>query len=296
MALDVNGELIEVDDGGVFRRTQPHNNAGAWTSMAGNLQVTEAHSVTYDTVSNIIITGNQDNGTSVQNSPGSLAYTAVSTGDGGDVAAARNPSNPSQSVRYSSFQNLGSFRRRVMSSSNTLVSQNFPALSPLDGAPAISGQFTTPVEINRANASRLLIGAGNGVYESTDQGATVSRISTLSPNDGLTGGRTMIYGGRKSGLPNEELVYFADSSSVYRRTAAGAAPVAVAGYSGGTVRSIVADPEDHDHLFAADNNQVFRSTDGGTTFTDITGDIPSASRDFRSLEFIRRGATWCSTG
>ncbi|MCB1206818.1 MAG: SUMF1/EgtB/PvdO family nonheme iron enzyme, partial [Verrucomicrobiae bacterium] len=80
--------------------------------------------------------------------------------------------------------------------------------------------------------------------------------------------------------------------SVYRRTAAGAAPVAVAGYSGGTVRSIVADPEDHDHLFAADNNQVFRSTDGGTTFTDITGDIPSASRDFRSLEFIRRGATW----
>lgn len=292
MAIDAAGNLLEVDDGGVFRRTSPRTNTGAWTSMAGNLQVTEAHNVTYDTVSGIIITGNQDNGTSAQNSPGSLGYTAVSTGDGGDVAAAVNPANSSQSIRYSSFQNLGSFRRRVMSSANTLVSQNFPALAPTGGAPAISGQFTTPVEINSKNGNRLLIGGSNGTFESLDQGATVAQISTLAPADGLTSGRTMVYGGAKSGAPNEELVYFARSLSIYRRVAAGVAPAAVSGYTGSTVRSIVADPEDYDHLFAIDSNQVFRSTDGGASFTDITGDIPAAAKDFRSLEFIRNGANW----
>lgn len=292
MAMDAVGNLLEVDDGGVFRRTSPQNNTGAWTSMAGNLQVTEAHNVTYDTVSNIIITGNQDNGTSVQDSEGSLAYTAVSTGDGGDVAVAINPANGTQSVRYSSFQNLGSFRRRVMSNTNTLVSQNFPVLAPTGGGPSISGQFTTPVEINTRNANRLLIGGSNGVFESLDQGATVTQISTLSPSDGITSGRTMIYGGVKSGVSNEELVYFARSSSIYRRAASGVSPAAVAGYTGGTVRSVIADSEDHDHLFAIDSNQVFRSTDGGATFTDITGDIPAAARDFRCLEFIRTGASW----
>lgn len=292
MAMDANGQIVEVDDGGIFRRTSPENNSGAWSSMAGNLQVTEAHSVAYDTVSNVIMTGNQDNGTSVQNSSGSLAYTAISTGDGGDVAVAPNPSNPAQSIRYSSFQNLGSFRKRITSNTNALVSQTFPALSPQGGAPSITGQFTTPVEINVIDANQLLIGGGNGVYESTDQGATVSRISTSVAADAGNGGRTMSYGGRKGGIDNKDVVYFATGSAIHRRVTAGASPAAVAGYAGSTVRGIVVDPEDYDHVFAIDNNQVFRSTNGGTSFTDITGDIPASAKDFRSLEFIRDGSDW----
>ncbi len=292
MAMDVNGSLIEVDDGGIFRRSSPQNNTGSWTSMAGNLQVTEAHSIAYDTVSNIIFTGNQDNGTSVQNTSGGTAYTAVSTADGGDVATSVNPANAAQSIRYSSFQNLGSFRKRIMSNTNTLVTQTFPALTPQGGAPAIIGQFTTPVETNTVNANRIIIGASNGIYESTDQGSTVSRVSTLSPNDALSGGHTMICGGRKNSLDNAEIIYAADGSTILRRAVAAGALTVVAGYAGGTARGIITDPEDHDHLFAIDNNQVFRSIDGGATFTDITGDIPAAAKDFRSLEFIRSGAEW----
>ena len=90
----------------------------------------------------------------------------------------------------------------------------------------------TPIAINSIDANRLLIGGGNGVFESLDQGATVSRISTLSPNDGGNGGKTMSYGGRKNDVDNVEVVYFTDSSSIYRRVAAGAAPAAVAGVFG----------------------------------------------------------------
>ncbi|MCB1236920.1 MAG: putative Ig domain-containing protein [Verrucomicrobiae bacterium] len=289
MAIDANGNLIETDDGGVFRRTSPKTNTGAWTSMAGTLQITEAHSVAYDTLNNVLITGNQDNGTSQQNTTGALIYSAISTGDGGDVAAGINPNNPAQSVRYSSFQNLGSFRRRVYSSSNSFVSQNFPALSPLGGAASISAQFTTPIAINRISTNRLLIGGGNGVYESLDEGATVSLVgSGIVASSGLNGGRALIAGGRKNGIDNPDLIYVGAGTAVYSRTAPGGSLTPTPGYSGSTVRGIAVDPEDSDHVVAIDSNQVFRSTNGGTTWTDVTGDIPSTARDFRSVEIIRK--------
>src|SRR5262245_5992241 len=63
MAIAANGDLIEVDDGGIYRRTSPQNNTGDWFSINGNIQTTEFHDVAYDTVSNaILIGGAQDTG------------------------------------------------------------------------------------------------------------------------------------------------------------------------------------------------------------------------------------------
>ena len=40
-------------------------------------------------------------------------------------------------------------------------------------------------------------------------------------------------------------------------------------------------------MFAIDDNQVFRSIDGGTTWTDITGNLTSiSSLDFRTIAYI----------
>ena len=69
MTFDASGNLLEVDDGGIYRRTSPKDNTGDWFSMIGNLQVTEMHDVAYDSNSNIIIAGTQDVGTVMQLSP-----------------------------------------------------------------------------------------------------------------------------------------------------------------------------------------------------------------------------------
>ena len=71
MTFDANGNLIEVDDGGVYRRTSPQNNTGDWFSVNGDLQVTEAHDVAWDSLSNVAMTGNQDTGTTYQPSANS---------------------------------------------------------------------------------------------------------------------------------------------------------------------------------------------------------------------------------
>src|SRR6266542_5009198 len=45
MVVDANGDLIEVDDGGIYRRTSPQNNTGDWFSINGDIQTTEFHDV-----------------------------------------------------------------------------------------------------------------------------------------------------------------------------------------------------------------------------------------------------------
>ena len=85
MVFDANGNIIEVDDGGIYRRTQPSSNLGDWFSIIGDLQVTEVHDVAYDSVSDVVITGNQDTGTTQQPFAGATIWESVSTADGGDV-------------------------------------------------------------------------------------------------------------------------------------------------------------------------------------------------------------------
>ena len=38
MVFDATGRLIEVDDGGIYLRTNPKNNTGDWFSLNGNLR------------------------------------------------------------------------------------------------------------------------------------------------------------------------------------------------------------------------------------------------------------------
>ena len=110
MAMDVNGNLIQCDDGGVYRRTLPQSNLGDWFSMCGNLQVTEMHSIVYDPVTRQIAAGTQDNGTPSQTAPNSLVYSSIKSGDGG-VVVVDTLMYPGYSLLYYSSQSLGGFRR-----------------------------------------------------------------------------------------------------------------------------------------------------------------------------------------
>ncbi len=85
MTFDAAGNIIEVDDGGIYRRTSPQSNTGDWFSLNGNIAVTEFHDIAYDSLSNTILGGTQDNGNTSQNTAGATIWNTVSQGDGGDV-------------------------------------------------------------------------------------------------------------------------------------------------------------------------------------------------------------------
>jgi hypothetical protein len=295
MAFAANDDLIEVDDGGVYRRTSPQTNIGDWFSAIGDLKATEFHDIAWDSNSNIVIGGAQDTGTPEQILPTNRKWRSVSTADGGDVAV-DDTGTPGLSTRYSSNQNLGNFRRRVLDTSNTLVSVDFPALAVLGGGAALQRQFITPVTVNNVDPTRIIIGGRNSVYESLDQGDTITEIGPgIRVNS--TGfepfGRDPIAYGAAG---NAEMLYVAEEDRVYVRDAAHPDPLDDStNYPGrGTGRWVVdiaIDPGDPDTAYVIDRDHVYRTTDAGANWADITGDLQTLTPGrLRSLAYSTSNA------
>ncbi|MFL6247775.1 MAG: RTX toxin, partial [Thermoanaerobaculia bacterium] len=244
LAFDAAGNLLETDDGGIYRRTNPRT-TGDWFSVLGNLRVTEQHDVAWDRVSNMILSGNQDTGTSEQTAVGGSTWSQVNQGDGGDVAV-DDTSSATQSRRFTSSQNLGSLRRRIMNASGVATFTDFPALTVLAGGPAFVGQFATPVEVNNIDPARLLIAGFNDLYESLDRGDTITALGFNRPATAIA------FGGTSASVTNANLIYAiattglnTDGPNVFVRTAGSGVPVQTATSPGtATLRDIAVDPTD----------------------------------------------------
>jgi len=283
MTFDAAGNLIEVDDGGVYRRTSPQLASGDWFSINGDLQSTEYHGIAYDQVSRIVVGGAQDTGSTEQVVPGSKTFRSISTADGGDVGV-DDHSSASQSTRYSSFQFLGSFRRRTVTASNVVTGQVFPALTPSGGSPSIDAQFYTPIKVNAVAGDRLLFGADNGVYESLDRGDTVTLIGTGIKVNSFVGD-PLVYG-----VPgNADLMYLAaDDSLLYQRTGPpGSGLRSVTSPTSLVINDLDIEAGNPDNLFALDTADVYGSTDAASSWATLTGNLASLDPGrLRSLIFV----------
>jgi hypothetical protein len=197
MVFDASGVLIECDDGGIYRRTQPQSNMGDWFSMNGNLQVTEIHSIVYDSVTKLITAGTQDNGTIQLVNPYSSIepkiWNKISPGDGAVpcVDALLSPS-----LLYFSSQNLLSFKR-VESSGN---SYNFGGAQNVGLTSSdFSPQFYTPIKANSVVGGRLLLAGIGSVYESMNKGDNLTNIggTYISTTLNMRNCSCIAYGGKK---------------------------------------------------------------------------------------------------
>lgn len=284
MVIDASGEVIEGDDGGVYRRTIPGSNAGVWLSLIGNLVGTEFHGIAFDTNTGTVLGGTQDNGTPQQQVANDPVWSSISTADGGDVSV-DDITTAGQSVRFSSFQNLGSFRRRTYNAANQLLSTQAPALMVTSGA-ALSAQFYTPVKVNERVGTRLVLGAGNGAYESFNRGDSLVQLST-----GAVARNAIAYGGRRLGVDNPDVLYVGSGAQVLVRTTSGGSLTASAYPGGGTVVGIALNPEDWQEAVVANTgNVVHRTTDAGATWTNITHDLATFNPGaLRSVSFVAAG-------
>ena len=286
IVFSADGNLVEVDDGGIYIRTSPRDRFGDWFSKAGTLGVIEFHDVAYDSTSDIIMGGTQDNGTHFQQTPGGKVWDFLSGGDGGDVVvdtvtlAANN-----QSIRYSSSQNLGGFRRTTWDANNVLIDTDFPARIVTSGA-AFGPQFKTPIELNEIDPTRMLIVGSNGIYESFDQGETLQQVTT-SASGFLQDGAD--FGGFQNGVPNQEVFYVAQRDEVYVRTTSGGAVTATDPNTGSfrDINDVVMNSDDWANAFAIDDTNVYQTTDAGGTWTNITGALMGvAGAALQSVAFV----------
>jgi hypothetical protein len=287
MTIDADGNVLETDDGGIYKRVNPRSTTGDWVSVIGNLQVSEQHDLSYDPLAQVVFVGTQDNDDPHQDKPDPNWFVLLS-GDGGDTAVDNVSLGPAASTRYDSAQGLQAFVRTFWDVGNDLLGFVFPPLTPIGGSPAFAGQFVTPVEVNAVTPTRLILGGANGTYETFDQGDTINRISTVVVNG--AGIDAVSYGG----LGNAELLVVGSGVRLFLRTAAHPAPLTeILTYPGRltafTVRDTVIDPDNANAFYLTNAQQVWQTLDGGATWNNLTGNLLTFPQiALRAIEYVPR--------
>ena len=297
MVFDANGNILEGDDGGIYRLTNPSAGARVWTAVFGaaaTLRPTEFYSIAYDTINDIIFGGTQDVGSPEQTATGSFTWDDIHQADGNTQAVDNSGAN---SIRYSMSNNFGTFLRRTFDNTNSQVGGDVSILladgvgggakSGLNATDqAFSGFTIIPYVLNAIDPTRMLIGL-NGMYESTDQGDNVTDI-TIAGQNGYT---AFAYGGTSGGIDNEEVIYAAVNGNLFLRTAAAGAFGQLVAYPGGAIRDIVLDPTDWRTAYVIDSNQVFMTDDAGVTWDDITDNLTDFTTSLRTIELYTGAGT-----
>ncbi|WP_262694096.1 beta propeller repeat protein [Kordiimonas aquimaris] len=283
MAVAPNGDLIEGDDGGVFCRVDPRSNTGNWKSLIGTLATTEFHSAVWNSATQTITGGAQDNGTLEQDATGANRWPTVTGGDGGVVAVAPFGTSGG-TVRYSSYQYLGGARRMFFAANGAhLGTQRMSLRSAPGTSRKLSPQFYSPIQTNRGDPTRLLIGGSNMVWESFDRGDTVHPISPSGVQ--VNSVAAVAYGADSS----PDYFYVGSSQDVFVRTRPYPASMRRASRigTGESITGLALDPATPDIAFAVCFGSVHQTIDAGRIWVDLTDDL------FTVGARVIRSVAWC---
>ena len=317
MVFDAAGDIIEGDDGGIYKRTDPELNNGDWVSLNGNLMVAEVHSAAWDANTDTIIVGTQNIGTGEQVDTDDVVWRTVSTDSGGKVAV--DDSDPTESIRYSSYQRLEGFRRVTYDLSNTETSRTDVGRVVAGSAGnTVSHPFDPTVqdrqhyELNAIDPARMILGT-NFLYESFDRGDNFTALGGLddlnadvidNDLDGETDEgdefaptnsvgapvHATAYGGVSSlGLPNADVLWVGNVNGdvLLRTTGVGMPTATVTPFPGGAVRDIAIDPEDWGTAYVITDDEVYVTGDAGLAWTNITGTLSDTK--LKTVELIPTG-------
>ncbi len=279
VAFSKDGSTVYLgNDGGVWVSSTSAISTASWRQLNTTLAITQFYPgvSTHPTNPSIAFGGSQDN--NVLNFTGQMKWHSVNCGDG--AATAIDPSNP-QSVYIScggstpgggGGQPHSVYRSSTGGTAGTYVPSD-TGISATEGVP-----FIPYMTIDPSNPQNLYFTGNRHVYQTTDGAQNWTAISpdVTNGSDGLTA----------------LAVAPSDSNTVYSGSADGqfaATTNAGAGAKsswallgallpGGSVTHIEVDPKTSTRVYltvgGAGSDHVFRSDNGGQTWTDISGNLP----------------------
>ena len=279
MVFDANGDLLEGNDGSVYRLTNRDDPATRrWTSLTGNINSFELSSIAYDSLNDIFVSGSQDNGTPQQDASGSATWHDITGGDG-QIVQVDNTSTPGFSIRYSSAQNLAGFKRETFDSDNKLIRSESVEMSLVGGGAIFQSDelsFETEYALNSVDPRRMILATlgtrgmdGTGmVYVSLNQGDTFDAIGT---NVGHV--NALAYGGTKDSNANPDVAYVGTDEGLWLRSGSGELQLLQA-FEGAEPQDIALDGDDWHVAYVLDaDGRVWRTSDAGQSFDDVTGNL-----------------------
>ncbi|MEM9990359.1 MAG: GEVED domain-containing protein, partial [Bacteroidota bacterium] len=251
-----NDYIYFCNDGGIYRYVVSTN---SFENLCDGLKITQFYDIAVSqTDANVIGGGSQDNGNVFRNSAG-VWDDYAGTGDGMNQAIDPTDAN----IRYWAYQNGDMYRWQ--NGSNTSISPSG------EGG---NGAWETPYKLDPSNPSRIVVGY-DVVYESLDRG---NNWTAISPS--LDGGNDM---NEIAIAPtNGNRIYATRGSNLYVKNT---------GNNNWTTKSMPAtisdievSPTDMNTIYISvpgfsAGSKVYKSTDSGTTWTNISGSLPNVSTD-----------------
>ena len=266
-------DVIVGNDGGIYRSP---DGGTTWKSLNKGLDITEfEYLAQHPQFDAWLLGGTQDNGT--QRYEGEEVWYHVQDGDGGDCGV--NASSPY--TCYQTFFGLGARR-----STN---GGNWGSWAPLPIPVSGSSLFYPPLEVRGS----VVVQAGQNVFISSDTGNTWTSVA-------LPAGKTA----SALAIPTATRIYVGTmQGDVYRLDNAGgvwSAPVALAVPRAGFVSDMLVDPTNTNVIWvsystAGAGGHVFRSTNGGTSWTNVSTGLP-AGLPVNSIEIdpANPSTAWCA--
>ena len=272
-----NPVLYAGNDGGVWRQVGPGFNNDNWSNKNHDQSTTQCYSAAASG-DGTVICGLQDNG--FVKYTGNPEWDEIAGGDGADGVI--DPTN-SQNI-------IGSYVVMNIYRSNN-GGMTYTTISPGDPHP----MFVSPIAMDPTDSSHIVT-VGQKVWETTNGFNTVHADWTASYD---------------LGSPKTSTAVSVDGGTIYDAWCGGCNPTAFntdSGFASGLVSNvggtfhalaasglpnryitrIVQDPSDPNHVYVTQSGfsrnwipsaglgHVFESTDGGATFSDISGNLPDA--------------------
>lgn len=255
----LNNRLYAGNDGGVYWTA---NGGSSWTEISNGLVISQAYKIGQSkTVRDAVINGYQDNGTSSYTTSG---WTNVNGGDG--MECAYDPTNASYS--YSTLY-YGPIFRHFNNDEGIQIAG--------DGINGITedGGWVTPFVIDHNDGNIMFIGYDN-VWRSTNikdpfGNVTWTKVSNINVSD---------LDQIAQSDANTNIMYVSNDNQLWRSDNVKGNTVNWTNLTSSLptpnyITAIETNPIDENTVYLVQQTRVFKSTNKGLTWTEITGNLPS---------------------
>ncbi len=251
-----DNRLFDCNDGGFYYSDNVTlGSSSTWTSITNGLVTGQLYDIGISqTVDNEVVAGYQDNGTKLRDPSVSLTnWSIVNAGDG--MSCAIDPTTVN--TQWGTYANLRIHRTTDEWTSNFIIRG------------AGSADWAAPLEADPINAGTIYIGTGEVErYVGTTNTVLSSSIgaSFLKALDVYNDGSNLV-------------IWTASLTGCWKSNTSGGSYTAIAGLPADAVTDIAIDENDYNHVYVCfggfDSNNVYETTNGGTSWTDISTSLPA---------------------
>ena len=261
----VNGYLYACNDGGLYYTA---NDGDTWPELSSGLGIAQLYKLGVSQQTHeLVINGYQDNGTAIWDN------TIFRTERGGDGMECL--------IDYSDddYMYASVYYGNIARSTNNGYSFGGFAANNTNGITE-SGAWVTPYILDKDNPNIMFIGYKNVWRTTTAKSGSVSFIAISSSLGGSNSSnmrqlrQSKVDGNRLFAIRSDNKLFRSDNALANSPTwtdLTSYLPIS------STVRDIETDPYNNNVVWLSIGNQIWKSTNGGTSWSNITGNLPNLS-------------------